>query len=298
MRTGQGAGVTTTVGCMAVGQLFDAWDDLDRALAGLGPAELLEPWEGGSAFAWTYGHAANSIDAWINVRFAGNAPHPIVGAADFRIGGSGRAEDWPAIERGVREVRARARAYLHELADADLDLVIPYDGSYAPARRHGLSLRLAILIGTAHHYYHIGEIATKRERLGRPAGDSPASRRRCWRCWGGDDARRHPADGVRPGRHADPLGHLQRGDRARHLGRRVPPGCPTEGAGIYCDPHGSLARGITSILSKIAGKSSLILAPRRRILVTRGQFLPVEYGICAWIRSRSSWSARRSSRRS
>lgn len=174
MATGQDTARREVVAkSMPVGQLFDAWADLDRAIAGLTPAELLDQWEGGSAFAWTYGHTANSIDAWINVRFAGHPPHPTIGATDLRIGGSGRADDWPAIERGVHEVRARARAYLQDLAEPDLDLVIPYDGSYAPARRHGLSLRLAVLVGTAHHFYHIGEIATSRARHGQPIGDFP-----------------------------------------------------------------------------------------------------------------------------
>lgn len=156
---------------MTVGQLFDAWDVLDRVLAGLSSDDLLEPWDGGSAFAWTYGHVANSIDSWINVRFAGHPPHPVIGAADLRFGGSGRANDWPAIEAGVREVRARARDYLQELVEADLDLVIPYDGSYVPVRKYGLSLRFAILIDSTHHHYHIGEIATKRERIGKRIDD-------------------------------------------------------------------------------------------------------------------------------
>ncbi len=156
---------------MTVGQLFDAWDVLDAVIAGLSPSELCEPWDGGSAFAWTYGHVANSIDAWINVRFAGHAPHPVIGVADLRFGGSGRANDWPAIEAGVREVRARARDYLQELVEADLDLVISYDGSYVPVRKYGLSLRFAILIDSTHHHYHIGEIATKRERIGKGIDD-------------------------------------------------------------------------------------------------------------------------------
>jgi hypothetical protein len=158
---------------MTVGLLFGAWDELDWLLAGLTPAELLEPWDGGSAFAWTYGHTANSVDAWINVRFAQHPAHPAIGAPNLRFGGSGRVDDWPAIEGGVREVRARARAYLHDLAEPDLDRVIPYDGSIVRLRPHGLSLRFAILTEANHHAYHIGEIATKRERLGRRVGDFP-----------------------------------------------------------------------------------------------------------------------------
>jgi hypothetical protein len=158
---------------MLVGALFDAWDELDWALSELPSEDLLEPWEGGSAFAWTYGHVANSFDAWINVRFQGLQPHPVIGDHNLRFGASGRVPDWLAIHRGVQEVRETARRYLHGLTEPDLDLVIPYDGSYAPARQHGLSLRFAVLIHVNHHHYHIGEIATKRDRLGRRVGDFP-----------------------------------------------------------------------------------------------------------------------------
>ncbi len=135
------------------------------------PDDLLEPWDEGSAFAWTDGHVANSIDSWINVRFAGQTPHPVIAVPNLRFGGSGRTDDWAAIEAGVREVRARAREYLQDRGEAELDLVIPYDGSYAPLREYGLSLRFAILIDNTHHYYHIGEIATKRERIGKRKDD-------------------------------------------------------------------------------------------------------------------------------
>ena len=149
-----------------VGALFDAWDDLDLVLMGLTAAELIEPWGGGSAFAWTYGHVANSTDSWTNVRFQRRAPHPIIGDYHLRFGGDGRATDWAAIRRGVAEVRATARDYLRQLADSDLDLVIPYDGSFVALRPQGLSLRHAVTIDLVHHHYHIGEIATKRAQLG------------------------------------------------------------------------------------------------------------------------------------
>ena len=65
------------------------------------------------------------------------------------------------------------RQYLQPLDEQALELTIPYDGSLAPVRERGLSLRYAILRNVAHHYVHIGEIATKRERLGQQAGDYP-----------------------------------------------------------------------------------------------------------------------------
>lgn len=149
-----------------IGALFDAWGELDLVLAGVTPVEMSEPWGGGSAFAWTYGHVANSIDAWVNVRFQRLAPHPVIGNRDLRFGGSGRAADWSAIHHGVAEIRATAHDYLQRLADPDLDLVIPYDGSLVALRASGLSLRHAVTVNLIHHHYHIGEIATKREQLG------------------------------------------------------------------------------------------------------------------------------------
>lgn len=164
--TQESAETESVVRSALVGALFDAWDDLDLTLTGLTPAEMTEPWGGGSAFAWTYGHVANPIDAWANVRFQGWAPHPVIGDRDLRFGGSGRATDWAAIRQGVADVRATARDYLHRLADPDLDLVIPYDGSLVALRASGLLLRHAVTVNLVHHHYHIGEIATKRAQLG------------------------------------------------------------------------------------------------------------------------------------
>lgn len=164
-----------------IGALFDAWDGIDLVLTGVTPTEMLEPWGGGSAFAWTYGHVANSIDAWLNVRFQGSAPHPIIGDPDLRFGGSGRAADWPAIWQGVAEVREATRSYLWGLADPDLDLVIPYDGSIVALHATGLALRHAVIVNLVHHHYHLyhlGEIATKRAQLGHAVPHLPGPQQR------------------------------------------------------------------------------------------------------------------------
>ncbi len=149
-----------------VGAFFDAWDDLDLVLGGVTHAEMVQPWGGGSAFAWTYGHVANSIDAWLDVRFQRLAPHPVIGDRDLRFGGSGRAGDWAVIARGAREVRAATRRYLRGVGEPDLDHVLPSDGSLVALRATGLSLRHAITVNLVHHHYHIGESATKRTPLG------------------------------------------------------------------------------------------------------------------------------------
>jgi hypothetical protein len=110
----------------------------------------------------------------------GAPPHPLIGQPTFRIGGTGTAEEeWPAIQTGVREVRAAAETYLQEVGDTALDHRVPYDGSFAPVRQTGLSLRYALLRISAHHYFHIGEIATKRARLGHDVGDYPGLLAEC-----------------------------------------------------------------------------------------------------------------------
>ncbi len=156
-----------------VGLLFEAWKDMDRALAGLEPTEAVRSLDGGSSFAWTDAHVANQVDAWINVRFQRREAHELIGQDRFRAGGTGEADDWDAIQAGVGEVRDAARGYLARLAENDLDLVIAYDGSFSRLRETGLSLRHALLRICAHHYFHIGEIASKRGSLGHDVGDYP-----------------------------------------------------------------------------------------------------------------------------
>jgi hypothetical protein len=162
---------------MVVGAVFDAWDDLDRALDGLGPAEALLRWEdgAGSSFAWTLAHVTELIDSWINVRFQGLPAHPLISLPPFRAGGDGVANDWPAVRTAVAEVRAHAAAYLAPLTEEALAQAIPYAGSVRGVREHGhLPLRYALLRIVAHHYLHIGEIELKRRQLARPTvGDFP-----------------------------------------------------------------------------------------------------------------------------
>jgi hypothetical protein len=156
-----------------VGLLFDAWDDLDRVVDGLDAATAISAAPGESSAAWTVGHLANQLDAWTNVRFQGRPPHPLISQPRFRVGGTGEENDWEAVRAAAIGVRAAARAYLEGLTDADLDLVIPYDGSITHLRARGLNLRYAVLRTIAHHYFHIGEIATKRTGLGHSVGDYP-----------------------------------------------------------------------------------------------------------------------------
>lgn len=154
------------VGSALVGALFDAWAELDLVVSDLDNGEMVEPWFEGSAFGWTCGHVANSVDAWLNARFQRLPPHPIIGEQRFRFGGDGRIDEWPMVAAGIAMVYGQACRYLTPLADAELDLVIPYDGSIADLRPAGLSLRHAVTVNLIHYHYHIGEIMTKRAQLG------------------------------------------------------------------------------------------------------------------------------------
>ena len=156
-----------------VGFLLQSWADLDLSVAGLSPEEMESRIDGGSSFGWTVGHVTNMVDSFFNGRFQKLPPHPVIGQQHFRNGGDGSSEPWPVIEAAVREVRETARAYLESKGDADLDLVVPYDGSLAILRQHGLSVRYAILRASAHHYLHLGEIAAKRDRWGDRVADDP-----------------------------------------------------------------------------------------------------------------------------
>ena len=156
-----------------VGLLFESWNDMDRVVDGLTPENALENFDRGSSFAWTFAHVANGVDAWINVRFQHRQPHPLIGDQRFRFGGTGRADDWESIHAAALEVRDTARAYLQDMGDSELERNIPYDGSVEHVRKSGLILRYAIMRAISHHYFHIGEIAAKRDRLGHDMGDYP-----------------------------------------------------------------------------------------------------------------------------
>jgi DinB superfamily len=153
--------------------MYRSWADIDRAVAGLTADEATAGYDGGSSMAWTFGHVAHMIDSWINTRFVGTHPHSVISGPAFRSGGSGEAEDWPALQTAVGEVRDASRRFLDADPAPDLDRMIPYDGSIEDLRPVGLSLRYAIMRISAHHFVHVGEIVTIRSRLGHNVGEFP-----------------------------------------------------------------------------------------------------------------------------
>jgi hypothetical protein len=149
----------TRVRSSATGLLIDCWADVDRLVVDIDPhlAEL-KP-DHGSSVAWTVGHITNQVDAWINGRFADRTPHALIGRDEFRRGGSGAAENWVQILRGVSEVRRAPAGFLWDIEDRDLDTPRPYHGSIIELRHTGLTLRYALARIVSHHYFHLGEMA-------------------------------------------------------------------------------------------------------------------------------------------
>ena len=78
------------------------------------------------------------------------------------------------IRAAVPEVRQIARTYLESVSDSDLDALAPYTGSLAALKGRMVTLRYTLLRISAHHYFHIGDIASVRSRrLGQQVGDYP-----------------------------------------------------------------------------------------------------------------------------
>jgi hypothetical protein len=152
--------------------VYQAWSDLDEAVAGLTPEQATDRRDGQSAIAWTVGHVSQQVDSWLNMRLQGLPPHPLIRDPRFRTGASGDADDWPGLLAAVQEVRATARRFLDAEPAPALDLRVPYDGGVVFLRATGLSLRHALMSIAAHHFLHVGEIGTLRSLRGYPHPDT------------------------------------------------------------------------------------------------------------------------------
>jgi len=161
-----------------VGLLYEAWADFDRVISGLDPFTATRSLEPGSSIAWSVAHVTAHLDNWINVRFAAIAPNRLISEERFRLYGEAVSQrEWEPILTSVQEVRWEARRYLD--ASPTMDTLIPYTGSIDTLRQTGITLRYAILRMAVHHYFHIGEISTKRDRLGHSVGDYPGALSEC-----------------------------------------------------------------------------------------------------------------------
>ncbi len=153
--------------------MYESWAQLDLAADGLTPAEANDRHEGARRIAWTLGHVTNMVDSWINMRFQGLPPHPLIGDAMFRAGASGEAPDWRLVLEGVAEVRQAARRLLDSEPGPDLDRTVPYAGSIPFLRSTGLSARYALMRIAAHHFIHAGEVRAVRAAQGQVFADAP-----------------------------------------------------------------------------------------------------------------------------
>jgi hypothetical protein len=147
--------------------VYQAWSDLDRAVAGLTPEQAAECRDGQSAIAWTVGHVGQQVDSWLNMRLQGLPRHPLLADPSFATGAGGDwPGDWPALFAAVGDVRATARRFLDAEPAPALDRRVPYDGAIVFLRATGLSLRHALMSIAAHHFMHVGEIGTLRSLRG------------------------------------------------------------------------------------------------------------------------------------
>lgn len=159
-----------------IGLVFDSWDDLDRVLNKLDIKEAIESPNGESSFTWTLAHVTEQVDRWINVIAQNMLPHPDLGKKEFGFGGTGISQDWQLINQASQEVRAAAKSYLDNLSDNDLESIVVNDNDpNAKPERKRIKLYSVILRIIAHYYFHIGEIAAKRDRIGHSVGDYPGS---------------------------------------------------------------------------------------------------------------------------
>ncbi len=152
-----------------VSLVFNMWDDADRAFAELSAEEATTQHDGGSSFGWTLVHQAAFEDGFINVAVRGLPRHPVLQQQFEQHRASGASDQWPAILDAAREVRASLREYLAPLSDAELETI----AAPATSRRPAYALRYILMRDVAHTYFHIGEVASKRDRLGKGTGDYP-----------------------------------------------------------------------------------------------------------------------------
>ena len=159
--------------------VIEAWNDLDRATAGLSSEDASRRTGSASPFSWTVAHCTHMVDSWLNVRFQSRTPHPLLDGDVLRKGSGGEALDWEAVRSAVCDVRDAARPWLASLREDEAGRRIAYTGSIEALRATGISPRYALMRIAAHHYFHIGEIVTARSALGHEVGDYPGVLTEC-----------------------------------------------------------------------------------------------------------------------
>ena len=156
-----------------VAMVREAWRDLGRVVADLEQKDAERRLPNASPISWTVAHCTHMVDSWLNVRFQGTSPHPSLNGDALRKGAAGDPLDWSEVQIAVQEVRTISRHFLDGLTEEDLETKRPYTGSLEALRAAGISPRYALIRISAHHYFHIGEIASARTALGHDVGDYP-----------------------------------------------------------------------------------------------------------------------------
>ncbi len=152
--------------------IADMWRDVDRCFADLSEADALAQHGGGSSFAWTLLHIAGYEDGNLNVRTRGRERHPVLLDQFNRFREQpGAADRWDEVQRGVQEMRAEVQAWLDGLSEDEINSMT----APATARQPEAPLRYILWRDIAHAYYHIGEVAAKRDQLGQRTGDYPSA---------------------------------------------------------------------------------------------------------------------------
>ena len=162
-----------------VGLLYEASMDLERVLNGLESDDAIEQVNRGSSYAWTYAHVTHYVDWWINVRFRQLAAHSYIAQEHFRYGGTGLANDWGIVKTSAKEVWNQVWDYLNPMTDKELDAITISARIPGNPEKKEISLSYYIIRACTHCYYHIGEIATKRDMGGYQVGDYPGPLESC-----------------------------------------------------------------------------------------------------------------------
>ncbi len=152
---------------------LDALDDLERCLRPLTDEDGRLRLNGSNALAATAAHLAQQIDGWVCVGMAGLERNGALPSGSLRQGGDIQEASMTAVWAALGTTLVRARGWLEGATEAELDMSVPYRGSYSEWQGKRISNRLRLARIVAHIYYHIGEINTIRAALGARVEDFP-----------------------------------------------------------------------------------------------------------------------------
>jgi len=165
-------GLGGTMASKLAGAIADMWRDVDRCFADLSEADATTQHGGGSSFAWTLLHIAGFEDGNLNVRTRGKERHSVLLDQFNRFRETpGASDKWDEIQRGVADMRADVQAWLDGFSDEELAAMM----APATARQPEVPLVSILWRDIAHAYYHVGEVAAKRDQMGQRTGDYPSA---------------------------------------------------------------------------------------------------------------------------